>query len=489
MVQSFFASVRFTVDSCSHNRSHSFQLGDNPVKDSVSASGQRLPADGYQDRIDRGNGEFKSRVFRCDQFAGFHGQSKKSDSPGWSTRRRGAILVLAAVFLAILFAFSAFAIDFSYVALCRTQLQVTADAAAMAGVVNLPQGPAAVRAAVKAAAANNKVGSYTLAVQDQDIQLGNWDSSTATFTVLSGTAESGADTVRTTCYLTKSRSTSIQLFFAPYLGTNYSELTTTATATKSSSRCGLIVGLPSVTMSSTSYTDSYDASQGAYSAAVAGTKGHVCSNGDIVMSGSATIHGDAHPGTGGTVKTSGSAGVTGKTTPLTSTIAYPAIAPGSAATTNDNKKIGLSTLGKNPLDAQGNFTLSGGDSITFPAGVYYFAKLTLSGGSFINIGGPTTIYATGDVNLSGGSVMNTTMLPKNLQLLVMGSKCDISGSTNFYGVVYGPSVAITRSGQSDYFGAIVGSALTLSGSGGIHADVSLDYAYLGAGGTKCKLVQ
>jgi hypothetical protein len=86
-------------------------------------------------------------------------------------------------------------------------------------------------------------------------------------------------------------------------------------------------------------------------------------------------------------------------------------------------------------------------------------------------------------NIAGGEPMSgsshtdsyrSDVGPKNLQLNVMGSKCVISGGSEFYGIVYAPTAKVERSGDSDYFGSIVAKQLVLSGSGGLHGDESLD---------------
>jgi hypothetical protein len=242
-------------------------------------------------------------------------------------------------------------------------------------------------------------------------------------------------------------------------------------------------------MSGSSRTDSYDSSMGPYSATTAGNLGHICSNGDITMSGSAAINGDAHPGPGKIVKSSSSIGVIGSISPLENALAFPPVDPGDAATNNDNLKIPLSSNNILALNGKGEFKLSGGDSVDLPPGRYYFSKMDLSGGSTIKISGPTEIYVTGDVSLSGGSMANLTLLPKNLQLFPMGSKCDISGGSAFYGVVYGPTAKVDRSSSASFFGAIVAGQLVMSGSGGIHADQSLDSQLLGGGSQRAKLVE
>ncbi len=146
---------------------------------------------------------------------------------------------------------------------------------------------------------------------------------------------------------------------------------------------------------------------------------------------------------------------------------------GDAATVNNNAHIPPTSKGKSPLDSQGNFSLSGGDSVTLQPGTYYFAKLQLSGGSSLGITGQTIVYCTDDVDLSGGTVTNTQQLPANFQLYSTGNSVDLSGGSDFYGVVYAPTANIQRSGGGDLYGMAVGASLNVSGGSGLHYDQSL----------------
>ncbi len=388
------------------------------------------------------------------------------------TARRGAIVIMSAFCLAAIVAFLAFSIDLGYIVVTEAELQNAADAGAKAGARKLNEGRnAAIAAAISWAGKNRAAGEF-VGITTEDVEIGQWDGSTATFTVLPEDAPDAPNAIRVTCRRTTSRGNPLTLFFARFIGSDEAFLNASATSCIKPYRCGLIIGLTKVSMSGSSHTDSYYSEAGAYDPATAGANGHVCSNGDIKMSGSTAIRGNGHPGPDGQVDSSSSIGVLGSTDPLDDPLVFPATDPGDAAWSNDNASIPTSDDGVQPLDS-GEFTLSGGDGVDLPPGTYYFSKMSLSGGSLIRISGPTMIYVTGDCNLSGGSVANLTLLPKNLQLFAMGSKCVISGGSQFHGVVYGPTAKVEHSGDSDFFGSIVAGELVLSGSGGIHADESL----------------
>jgi Flp pilus assembly protein TadG len=412
----------------------------------------------------RSLGQFKARVTGAGLF-----MSQRDVRP----KRFGNIGVLAAVIVTVFAGFLAFGIDVGYLLMIRTELQVAADAGALAGVGCLLESPGKARQAATGYAQLNMTRRANFVVEPgQDIALGKWDLDTAQFTPLADANAASANAVRVTCRLSEARNNAPGLIFGRLFGLNLVPLEATATARVTASRCGLVIGLDKFTMSGSSWIDSYASADGPYDPATASHNGDACSNTTIKMSGSSAIYGDAHPGPGCIVDSSSSIGVLGNEEPLQEPLVLPPVDPGDAAVNNNNLTIPLSDEGEEPLSG-GEFNLSGGDHVQLSPGTYYFSKMTLSGGSSISIVGPTKIYVTGDVSLSGGSVANLTQLPINLQLYPMGSKCVISGGSQFHGAVYAPTAKVERSGDSDYYGMIVGRELVLSGGGGIHVDESL----------------
>jgi len=74
---------------------------------------------------------------------------------------------------------------------------------------------------------------------------------------------------------TAANNNAVSLTFASIIGQPTCNATASAIATATSTYGYGLVGLQSVTMSGNGYTDSYNASAGAYSAGSAGTAGHV----------------------------------------------------------------------------------------------------------------------------------------------------------------------------------------------------------------------
>lgn len=94
--------------------------------------------------------------------------------------RRGIVLMLTAVLLVVLVGMVGFAVDIGYGVLSRTQLQVAADAGALAGAGASLNGTAAVREAQSLACRQFAAGDR-VHLSQVEVQLGNWDDGTRTF--------------------------------------------------------------------------------------------------------------------------------------------------------------------------------------------------------------------------------------------------------------------------------------------------------------------
>jgi len=257
-----------------------------------------------------------------------------------------------------------------------------------------------------------------------------------------------------------------------------------------------------INISSSGYTDSYDSSAGTYAATVLASGGDVGTNGDLKMSGSSTIKGDAYLVN---VVSSGSCptrtwingssnGVTGNAGSPTAmgspkTFATPVYAnPSPALTSNTGYSSDVSLSPGN----YGNITVSGGNTLTLSPGTYNFNSLKLSGGSVITVSpaGNVVLEIAGAgspskaLDFSGGSVANSSGTPSSFQIVYAGSQdIVLSGGSNSSAVVYAPNSDITMSGSSPWFGSIVGRSYNSSGGSAVHYDRSLATSLVSGGGT------
>lgn len=239
-------------------------------------------------------------------------------------------------------------------------------------------------------------------------------------------------------------------------------------------------GCNALTLSGSSFTDSYD-SAGGYTATKSATGSDVAVNGSTTLSGSAVINGTlytVHPtqgscNSGNGVNASGKATATGGYAPLMpiTFIAPPAVIPG----TGDQDIKSNTTL---PPGNYGNIKLSGKGVLTLKPGVYNINSIALSGNSQVLISPPglVTLNIAGvgnnkPVDFSGGSVGSTSGIPSNLMMIYAGTgQLSLASSA---GVVYAPNAAATLSGGTDWFGALVVNTLNASGGSAIHYDREL----------------
>ena len=252
-----------------------------------------------------------------------------------------------------------------------------------------------------------------------------------------------------------------------------------------------------LTFDGSNNTDAYDSRLGTYASQAtnmdAGGKyaqkgGNIGSNGSILLDGSSiTIRGDAVPGPGETVEMSGSPTVTGDTYPRIepSDVPPPPLAEFEAAlAVNDNgnwtKSKGQVTY--NP--AAYSLKVGANATLIIPGGTYFLTSLTLDGNSKIEIRGPTRLYSTGTLDMSGGVIANMTGQPKDFLVFnhpyalpeghvptEVGIK--FTGGAQASLAIYAPEAPVTISGNGDVFGAVVGSDVKVAGNSYFHYDKGL----------------
>ena len=329
-------------------------------------------------------------------------------------------MVYLAVLLVLLTAFASLAVDFGRVQSAKGQLLGAADAAAVSFITSGIT--AAQNSAVSVASSNRTDGVSVTVDPNNDVEFGTWDSSARTFTVLTGASRSSANSVRVWCRRTAAGGNPISLSFAGILGFPAIDVRSSAIATAAVNGGG-VVGLNSVSFTGAAYTDSYDSSVSAYSPGGAGTNGRVSSNGDITLTGSSFIRGDAHPGTNNNVNLAGTSYVTGNKTRLPAALSYTA-----------------PTLPSSGYTEGGTLSLSGVATASLSAGAYHYSSVSLSNSSVLNINGAVTIYVDGAIDIGGASTVNVYQSrPGNFRIQVLGSSAVmIQNGSNVAGNIYAP---------------------------------------------------
>ena len=233
-------------------------------------------------------------------------------------------------------------------------------------------------------------------------------------------------------------------------------------------------------------TDSYDSRNGAYDASTNhGHDGDVGTNaataGGVTVSGSIFVDGQIAVGAGVSNPTSVVTGynpafITGGTSPPSDTqdvisqaAPFPmepvAVPPG--LTCNDTTVNGNSTTTLSPTGGPlGN-------------GTYCYHNLTIQGGAILTATGKVKVYLTGDLIARGNSTVGVPSDPTKMIFLMNSTngatleEGTVTGSTEFYGALYGPIATINITGNAKVFGSIIAKTITESGSAEIHFDEAL----------------
>lgn len=398
-----------------------------------------------------------------------HGERRKR-----STKRRAATAVFTVVLIPVLLGFAALSVDVSFMFDLAQHTQHTADAGALAGATALQDYLAAEyydRAIVVVAQNQHSRGFRSL--EDQIIEVGRWNSLDQVFIPVGDDEAEEANAVR----VTASRH-SVPLYFARVLGKHTVDITRPAVAAVQFP-CGGIWGLEEVTIPGSVVTDSYISDDGEYTEATAGNNGDLCSGGDITVSGSAYIDGDAMAGVDSEITVNGGrVEITGVESTQMLPLDYPDANVDDAAVLNDNDRIPNTALGLDPFSSGLNLRIGSDDSLTLPAGVddnpavFYFESMTFTAGALLNITGPTVIYLAGDFDFTGQGTVNTTRDPKDLMIISAGESVRMMGEVSFYGSILAPNAEIELAGTSEYFGAVIGKTVKITGDFEFHVDES-----------------
>jgi hypothetical protein len=233
--------------------------------------------------------------------------------------------------------------------------------------------------------------------------------------------------------------------------------------------------------------------------------GNVGTNGNVTLSGNPVINGAVYSPNSGTgncskgvvtgLATSGKAQATGGLKTLSGPLTYPAPPVVSPAPPTTNQNITSCPSGMNGCTnngsknvslapgSYGNVSITGGTTAKLSPGTYNFNTLTLSGNSVLSVNaGPVVINIAGGslnasasaLDLSGGSMVNSTGITSNVLVNYPGSNpIKLSGGTQTYTMIYAPNAPVNVTGGSHFYGSIVGNTINSSGNTAIHDDEGL----------------
>ena len=247
-----------------------------------------------------------------------------------------------------------------------------------------------------------------------------------------------------------------------------------------------LFGDQQVNVSGSAITDSYNSSLGPYNGDPNAPGYNASHNGDVGTNGTAA----GGVTVGGSIFVDGQVAVgAGVADPLSVVSGYnPAFITGGTSPPTDTQDV-VAQSSTFPMPSVtipagltcSDFTVTGDTTVTLPPGDYCYRNLTIQGGGTLTTGGAggVRVYLTGELVARGNSTVGYAADPSQMQFLMSSSgsaeieEGTITGSTSFYGGLYGPNSTINITGNAEVFGSIVARQVNVSGSAVIHYDERL----------------
>ena len=139
-----------------------------------------------------------------------------------------------------------------------------------------------------------------------------------------------------------------------------------------------------------------------------------------------------------------------------------------------------------------NITINAGAVVHLTAGTYNINSIKFNGNASIvvdsgpvilNIAGAGLSSSATAVDLTGGSVTNSSLNPANLQLLYGGTNAVkvASGNAGAAMLAYAPNAVGSVTGSGDFYGSLIANTITDMGQGTIHYDSNLQVTMMNLG--------
>ncbi len=148
--------------------------------------------------------------------------------------RRAVVVVWVAFSMVLLLGITTLALDASYLYVIRNRLQATADAAALAGAIQLPNTGLARAQALNYAAKNMSTENHGTVLVGADVVPGNWQAAGRIFTA----AGEPINAVQVTTRKAEANGNPVNLFFAAVLGHYQTDVSARAIAVSSQGESG-----------------------------------------------------------------------------------------------------------------------------------------------------------------------------------------------------------------------------------------------------------
>ncbi len=378
-----------------------------------------------------------------------------------SAHRRGNAFVYCVIVMVALMALVSLAVDLGHVQVVKTELARATDAAARNAARYISSGLSAAQTAAIDAADDNIVDGSAFSITSSAIQIGNWNSSTKTFT--SSGSPSNAVKVTTT--------KSVGLWFGKIFGASTSTARATSIAYGTSTGVGGFIGLDDITTKNNTFVASYNSSTTTNpSHSSYNSNGGLASNGDVDPKNNCDLYGTLTLGPSGT-----NSGV----------VVHPSSSVVTRSTAIPTPSDPTWSPTGNPGSVPQNYTVS--SNTVLAGGTYWFTSLTINAN--LSFSGAATVYVNGNVDLNGDLTAYNSV-PSNLKIYQLGTGRSFgdSGSNNMdiIAVISAPGSDFSAKNNMKFRGACTFETINCKNNADFYYDEAIGSA---AGGTTVTMVK
>ncbi|UCD65070.1 MAG: hypothetical protein JSW34_06465 [Candidatus Zixiibacteriota bacterium] len=237
-----------------------------------------------------------------------------------------------------------------------------------------------------------------------------------------------------------------------------------------------VFGQDSVKMENNTCTDSYNSDSGSFDATTDVLGGDVASNGEVMITNSAIIGGDASSALADGVDLCPTCSVRGD---LANGVDPYVVDPLPQEEFDYAHSVSAA-----PGGLSGSYTYDGithelnlatNDVVTLSGGVYYFSDITLAANSQVLVapGAKVMIYMTGDIILQNNTSINPTQPASSLIINSQGDIHTMGQSIDIQAAFYSPAADIFIGDGCDFYGSIIGASVSMDNAACIHYDRAL----------------
>jgi len=248
-----------------------------------------------------------------------------------------------------------------------------------------------------------------------------------------------------------------------------------------------------ITLDNQVMIDSYDSSQGSYSATHQNSDGNLRTNatetGKVTLGSQVKVYGDIMVGPGGCPAVVKGSGYTGSIKVASSNFPLPSVEVPSGTYRGSKTIRFLNVLQPGVYD---DVTVDGGICI-LRKGDYVMENFTVKNGGIvflINWRSPSKIFIKNSLNFTNGAYVNINERPQKLSIYGTDSATtfNMSNGVDAYVAIYAPKAVVNMDYYVDLYGGIAAKKINISNQSNLHHDRSLENILFEGGAMSLNIV-